>query len=225
MSRTLATIGLIMSLTCGASIARPGTEIMRIPSGVGRLSIAIRHQGPAAARRGQPVLILHGATFPSANAAAWKFAGRSWMDELADAGYDVYALDFLGYGESDRFDEMSAETTRGAPLGDLASMLTQVEHAVSHVLQASGARRIHLIAHSGGTLVAARYAELHGERVERLVLFGAPVPLAPDPAREPVAARTCRRGDCATPGRRRGVLPPARAGRSGHCRPRRRHPG
>jgi pimeloyl-ACP methyl ester carboxylesterase len=25
------------------------------------------------------------------------------MDELASAGYDVYALDFLGYGESDRY--------------------------------------------------------------------------------------------------------------------------
>lgn len=44
---------------------------------------------PTASRRGPPVLILQGATFPSGNAAGWKIDGRSWMDELASAGYDV----------------------------------------------------------------------------------------------------------------------------------------
>jgi hypothetical protein len=56
--------------------------------------------------------------FPQVVAAAWKFEGHSWMDDLAAGRYEVYArFDFLGYGESDRFAEMSSEAAVGARLG------------------------------------------------------------------------------------------------------------
>ena len=149
---------------------------MRFPSTIGSLNLFMRHQGPSGARRGRPVLILHGATFPSSNAASWKIGSRSWMDELAAAGYDVYALDFLGYGESDRYPEMAAEASAGTPLGGIESMVAQVECAVAEILKAHGGERINLVAHSAGTFVAARFAQLHPDRLERLVLFGAPAP-------------------------------------------------
>jgi pimeloyl-ACP methyl ester carboxylesterase/heme-degrading monooxygenase HmoA len=156
---------------------------MHIPSTIGSLKLFMRHQGPTGVRRGPPVLILHGVTFPSGNAAAWKIDGRSWMDELSAAGYDVYALDFLGYGASDRFPamagaEMGAGTAVGAPLGGVESMLAQIESAVARILEIHGGERINLLAHSASTLVGARFAELHPDRVARLVLFGAPVPAA-----------------------------------------------
>jgi hypothetical protein len=50
-----------------------------------------------------PVLILHGATFPTGNAAAWKIDGHSWMDEIAEHRSDVYA-DFF------RFQKMTSST-------------------------------------------------------------------------------------------------------------------
>ncbi len=175
MLRTIA-IGLIMTSVLFATNAQAVDESIRFASGIGALKLFMRHSPPTAPRRGPPVLILHGATFPSGNAAGWKIDGRSWMDELASAGYDVYALDFLGYGESDRYPEMSADVAAGAPLGNVGSMVVQVDAAVEEILRARGARTVNLVAHSAGTYVAARYAQLHPERVERLVLFGAPAP-------------------------------------------------
>lgn len=148
---------------------------MRFPSGIGSLQLFMRHQAPTSAvARGAPVLILHGATFPSGNAAAWKMDGRSWMNDLAAAGHDVYALDFLGYGESDRYLEVSSEDPAGQAPDSIETLVKQVTQAVDEILRISGGTQVNLIAHSAGTFVAGRYAELHPERLARLVLFGAP---------------------------------------------------
>lgn len=172
----LLSMGLIMMLSLNASSAAPAGDGVRFPSNIPGLGLFMRHVGPTAPCRGPPVLILQGATFPSGNAAGWKIDGRSWMDELASAGYEVYALDFLGYGESDRYPEMASPQAAGAPLGDVPSMVAQVDVAVDEILKRHGGQNINLIAHSAGTFVAARYAETHPERVARLVLFGAPAP-------------------------------------------------
>jgi pimeloyl-ACP methyl ester carboxylesterase len=52
------------------------------------------------------VLYVHGATFPSALSIAHRFDGRSWRDELCEAGFTVWGLDFHGFGGSDRYPEM-----------------------------------------------------------------------------------------------------------------------
>ena len=172
----MLSMGLIMTLSLNVSIAGSDNDGVRFRSNIAGLNLFMRHLGPTAPRRGPPVLILQGATFPSGNAAGWKIDGRSWMDELASAGYEVYALDFLGYGESDRYPEMAAPQAAGAPLGDVPSMVAQVDVAVAQILERHGGQNINLVAHSAGTFVAARYAETHPERVARLVLFGAPAP-------------------------------------------------
>jgi alpha-beta hydrolase superfamily lysophospholipase len=56
---------------------------------------------PAQGRRA--VLYVHGATFPSALSIAHRFDGRSWRDALCEAGFDVWALDFYGFGYSARY--------------------------------------------------------------------------------------------------------------------------
>lgn len=165
------TLGIIPAARAGAP-----THTVRIDSGVGDLKLFLRRQPAARASDAPPVLILHGATFPSANAAAWRIDGRSWMDELADAGFDVWALDFLGYGESDRYPEMQLDAEHGEPLGDVDAMVRQLERAIEWITAERAVTRAHLIAHSAGTFVAARYAERHPSRIERLVLFGAPAP-------------------------------------------------
>jgi len=43
------------------------------------------------------------ANFPTRLSVCFRFDGFSWMDDLSQAGFDVLSLDFLGYGDSDRY--------------------------------------------------------------------------------------------------------------------------
>jgi hypothetical protein len=87
----LIALGLFMLCIARANVlAGDHIEFIHFPSGVGTLNLGMRHLAASHASKSSTVLILHGATFPSGNAAAWKFEGRSWMDQLAELGYDVY---------------------------------------------------------------------------------------------------------------------------------------
>src|SRR4051812_2311638 len=68
-------------------------------------------------RQHKVVLYVHGMSFPSALSIAHRFDGRSWRDELCDAGFEVWGLDFYGFGFSDRYAEMSQPAELNPPLG------------------------------------------------------------------------------------------------------------
>ena len=68
------------------------------------------------ANTGDAVLYVHGATFPSSLSVGYRFADRSWMDDLAAAGFDIWAFDFAGFGGSDRPREMD-DDAHGPPIG------------------------------------------------------------------------------------------------------------
>jgi pimeloyl-ACP methyl ester carboxylesterase len=78
-----------------------------IDSGREGLNLFLRRLPAAGASRHGSVLYLHGATFPSALSIAYRFDGCSWRDALSAAGFDVWVLDFLGFGGSDRYPEMN----------------------------------------------------------------------------------------------------------------------
>src|SRR5450432_2407880 len=86
----------------------PREEHFHIPGPHKAMSLFLRFL--AAPKTGstprRAVLYVHGATFPSALSIAHRFDGRSWRDALCDAGFDVWALDFHGFGHSDRYPEM-----------------------------------------------------------------------------------------------------------------------
>jgi pimeloyl-ACP methyl ester carboxylesterase len=121
-----------------------------------------------------PVLFIHGATFPTALASDFPFGGRSWMERLADRGHDTWALDFLGYGKSDRYPEMADADAAGVPLGDSKDAVIQISSAVDLIKRITHAPRVCLIAHSWGCTPAARFAADEAQSVERFVMF-APV--------------------------------------------------
>lgn len=125
-----------------------------------------------AAGAGPSVVYVHGATFPSALSVAYRFDGRSWMDDLQERGFDAWGFDFAGYGGSDRPASFSGSAHDNAPSGRAPEAAKQLARVVEHVLNVAGRARVSLIAHSWGTIVAALYASLHPERVERVVLFG-----------------------------------------------------
>jgi pimeloyl-ACP methyl ester carboxylesterase len=127
-----------------------------------------------------PVLYVHGATFPSALSIAHRFDGRSWRDALNDAGFDVWAFDFQGFGASDPYREMDEPPTAHAPLCDAKDAAAQLERVVRFILERQAVSRLSLISHSWGSLPAGRFAGQHPEQIDRWVLFG---PIARRPPR------------------------------------------
>jgi pimeloyl-ACP methyl ester carboxylesterase len=173
LGSVVAAIGFM--LTVGVPARAPEPEVYRIPVAATGLEVLIRHlaptrRGPGAERA--PVLFVHGATFPSALAAAYRFDGVSWMDDLAANGFDVWALDFLGYGGSDRYPEMRDPPLAHPPLGRTQDAARQIEAAVEFIVAKRRVSRVSIVAHSWGTMPAAFYVGLHPERIERLVQFG-----------------------------------------------------
>lgn len=143
---------------------------------------------PAGAPRVGLVLYVHGGTFPSATSIAHRIEGWSWRDALATAGFDVWGLDFHGFGPfSDPWPEQAEPASAHPPLGGCRAASAQLEAAVRAILAETGAPRVSLIAHSWGSMVAGELAGRCPELIDRLALF-APIacrdaaPAAPLPA-------------------------------------------
>src|SRR5262249_10535906 len=78
----------------------PREQHFRIRSPRAGLSLFLRYLPSAreVSREDRVALYVHGGTFPSGLSIAHRFDGRSWRDELCDAGFHVWALDFHGFG-------------------------------------------------------------------------------------------------------------------------------
>ena len=153
-----------------------------VPSSEPGLRLFLRRL-PASGRRVGSVLYVHGGTFPSAVSIAHRLDGWSWRDDLAAAGFDVWGLDFHGFGPfSDPWPELAAPAEAHPPLGRCAAAARQLEAALRAIAAETGAP-VSLIAHSWGSMVAGALAGRCPELVDRLVLFG---PIA---RREPSAPR------------------------------------
>jgi pimeloyl-ACP methyl ester carboxylesterase len=162
----------------------PREEHFFIPGPHTGLKLFLRYL-PAIRSLQRPVLYVHGATFPSALSIAHRFDGRSWRDALCDAGFDVWAFDFQGFGHSDRYAEMDMEPNANSPLCNAADAAEQLELVVRFILAHQPVSRLALISHSWGSMPAGRFAGKHPELVDRWVLFG---PIARRPPRRYEAA-------------------------------------
>jgi pimeloyl-ACP methyl ester carboxylesterase len=152
----------------------PREEHFRIPSHHAGLQLFLRYLPPTAGYRGKPkvVLYVHGATFPSALSIAHRFDGRSWRDELADAGCHVWGLDFHGYGGSDPHPGMAEAPDGRAPLGRAQDAAEQIARAARFIAEHHGLPALSIIAHSWGTVATGLFATRYPELVDRLVFFG-----------------------------------------------------
>ena len=145
----------------------------RIPGPHQGMSLFLRCV-PAANTGSRPrraVLYVHGATFPSALSIAYRFDGRSWRDALGDAGFDVWGLDFYGFGHSDRYPEMDQPATDNAPLCVAEDAAKQLEAATRFILGHQNLEKLSLISHSWGSMPVGLFAGAHSALVDRLVLF------------------------------------------------------
>ena len=151
----------------------PREQHFRIPGPRDGLSLFLRflpaRNTPSNPRRS--VLYVHGATFPSALSIAHRFDGTSWRDALEDAGFDVWGLDFYGFGHSDRYPEMDQPTGENPPLCVAKDAAAQLEAGVRFILGHQNIEKLSLISHSWGSMPVGLFASAHPALVDRLVLF------------------------------------------------------
>lgn len=119
-------------------------DILRIPAGPGLLHVERYGFG------GPPVVLLHG--FPTSS-----FLWRAVGPELAIAGRTAFAVDLLGYGESDR------------PFDADYGIAAQAEY-LDRALTALRVARATVVGVDLGAGVALRLAATRPDRVERLAL-------------------------------------------------------
>jgi pimeloyl-ACP methyl ester carboxylesterase len=160
-------------------------ETVHIQGPIKGLKLGLRHAAattPAAPPSRPAVLVLHGAGVPVSGNPDFPLGGRSLLTALAESGLDVWAMDYYGFGESDRYPEMSGPADAHAPLGRAEDCADQVDAVVDFLKRTRHVDRIMLIGDSGGTVVAGVFATRRPKLVSRLVLFGPETPYTDGPS-------------------------------------------
>jgi alpha-beta hydrolase superfamily lysophospholipase len=114
------------------------------------------------------ILLLHGRTWSSLPNFDLQVPGekRSFMDALAEAGFDVFALDMRGYGASPR--DGTGWLTPDRAVADAAGVLGWMQQRMA------GAQHlpVYLFGLSRGAMVAAMTAQQRPETLSGVVLLG-----------------------------------------------------
>lgn len=153
------------------------TEEFLIPSGDPGVQLYVRHKRPrdlTTFSAENIVLFVHGATYPAETSFDLQLDGLSWMDYIANRGYDVYMVDVRGYGKSSRPAEMDQAADRNAPIVRTAIAARDYGAAVDFVLKRRGVAKLNVVSWSWGTAITALYTSQNNAKVNRLVLY-APV--------------------------------------------------
>ncbi|HXQ50065.1 MAG TPA: alpha/beta fold hydrolase [Stellaceae bacterium] len=158
---------------------RETTEVedFMIPSGDAGIELFVRNKRPADAARLSPeriLLYVHGTTQAAETTFDLALDGMSWMDYLAERGWDVYLVDLRGYGRSIRPPEMREPPMAHPPIVTTEVALRDFGAAVAFVRRRRDVARISILGWSWGTVIVGAYAARHGAEVAKLVQF-APV--------------------------------------------------
>ena len=150
------------------------------------------------ASQGKPapvVLFLHGGFSPAPAAYDLQYKDYSWMEYLAKAGFDVFALAHTAYGFSPKpgMDDpcnvvpeqqklliphvLKAPCAPRYPYKMVSSQTEwdEVDAAVKYILQLRGVKKLHMVGWSTGTPRIGGFAAKNPQLVDRIVLF-APAP-------------------------------------------------
>ena len=140
------------------------------------------------------VLMIHGSGASAVPIFDLGFENYSWMESLANAGFDVFTFDHTGYGLSPRpmmdnpcnlsqanqerylvGSTLAKPCTASYPfqLTSLYSDWDEIDRIVDYIRDLRGLEKVHIFGWSRGTNRGAGYAALHPEKVDRM-LFVAP---------------------------------------------------
>lgn len=123
-----------------------------------------RMGAPKPGETAKPVLFLaHGSSVssrPSFDLTVPGHGDYSLMDKFAEYGFDVWTMDFEGYGRSGV----------GSGNSNIASGAEDIKAASEVILRETRQTRFHLLGESSGALRAGSFAMAQPERIDRLVL-------------------------------------------------------
>ncbi len=108
------------------------------------------------------VILLNSVSLPSVE--AFDVPNYSFMENLANAGYDVWGFDFINQGQS-AFSYKYPLTTDNA--------VDQLHFVLQHIRKENPQENVALLGWSWGTIVASKYAIQHPEDVNHLILYAA----------------------------------------------------
>jgi pimeloyl-ACP methyl ester carboxylesterase len=157
-------VGIVIPLLTAPAAAQAvklATESYYIPARDPGIQLYVRNKRPEAMTTFTPdriVLFVHGATYPAETAFDLQLDGLSWMDYIAQRGYDVYLMDVRGYGRSTRPLEMAQSAKDNRPIVHTDVAVKDFGAVVDHILARRGVTKINLMAWSWGTVIAGAYA-------------------------------------------------------------------
>lgn len=122
------------------------------------------------------ILLIHGSTFPAAVAFDLDHPGASMMQALARKGWDVFALDLEGYGDSTKPPSMEHPDLFPQDIGPVRPnvSLADVDRAVDFIRALRGVQRISLLGWSAGAMLEVpQMAITQEDKISKIVLMGA----------------------------------------------------
>ncbi|MGX1165679.1 pimeloyl-ACP methyl ester carboxylesterase [Bradyrhizobium sp. USDA 372] len=150
------------------------SEEMMIPSDTSGIELFVRNKRRSDLVRfsvEKTVLFVAGSTYPASTSFDLRLDGVSWMDHLAQQGYDVYLVDVRGYGRSTRPSEMEEPASDNQPIVRTPVAVRDVASAAAFIRSRRSVDRINLIGWSWGTTLMSRYASENLAHVNKLVLI------------------------------------------------------
>jgi pimeloyl-ACP methyl ester carboxylesterase len=119
---------------------------------------------PRPGEKPKPALFMvHGSSNSTRSSYDLSVPGKgeySFMNVMARYGYDVWTMDHDGYGRSGSSGNNS----------DIDSGVEDLKAAIPVVLKETGLQKMHFYGTSSGAIRAGAYAQVHPERVDRLIL-------------------------------------------------------
>ncbi len=149
-------------------------EKIRIPSGSHGTELQLRHRRLAQQTTfdaSRTVLMMHGATYSSGSLFDIPLEGQSFMDYLALAGFDVWAVDVRGYGGSVRPAAMNQPASENPPAVGAKQASADLATAIDYLLHHLALENINLLGMSWGGSVTGYYTSQNNQQIRKLVLI------------------------------------------------------
>jgi len=170
-----ATLMLSLGLSAaGAAPPKVAMEEFMVPAVDPGIKLYVRNKHPAGLKPvpGEKILLfVHGATYPAETAFDLSLNGLSWMDYIAQHGYDVYLVDVRGYSKSTRPAEMDVPADQNEPIVRTETAVKDLGAAVDFILKRRRVEKLNLMGWSWGTSIVGWYTVQHNDKVAKLVLY------------------------------------------------------